>query len=115
MNKDLSGEEINALLGSGTGAAQAVPAAGSLPNLDLLMDVPLELTVELGRTRRLLKEVLDLAPGVVLELNRAAGEPVDVLVNGEVIARGEVVVVDENFGIRITEIASRPGHPARED
>lgn len=76
-------------------------------NIDLLLDVPLALTVELGRTERPIREILALAPGSVVELERLAGEPVDVLVNGKLIARGEVVVVDENFGVRITEIVSR--------
>jgi len=70
------------------------------------MDVPLQLTVELGRTRKLIKEILEFAPGSVIELDRLAGEPVDVLANGKLIAKGEVVVIDENFGIRITDIVS---------
>jgi flagellar motor switch protein FliN/FliY len=72
--------------------------------LELLHDVALGVTAELGRTRMLVKEVLSLAPGSVIELDRAAGSPVDVLVNGTLIARGEVVVIDEEFGIRITEV-----------
>lgn len=75
--------------------------------LDLLLDVPLHLTVELGKTKRLVKDVLQLGPGSVLELDRAAGEAVDVLINGRLIAKAEVVVIDENFGVRITEIVSR--------
>jgi flagellar motor switch protein FliN/FliY len=72
--------------------------------LELLNDVELGVTVELGRTRMLLKEILQLAPGSVIELDRAAGGPVDLLVNNTLIARGEVVVIDEEFGIRITEV-----------
>ena len=75
-------------------------------NLELLMDVPLQVTVELGRTMKLVKEVLALGPGSVVELDKLAGEPVDILVNEKPIAKGEVVVIDENFGIRVTEILS---------
>ncbi len=74
-------------------------------NIDLIMDVPLEVTVELGRANKSIKEILDFAPGTIIELNKLAGEPVDVLVNGKYIARGEVVVIEENFGIRLVEIA----------
>lgn len=73
-------------------------------NLDLLMDVSLEVSVELGRTTRKIKEILEFGPGSIIELNRLVGEPVDVLVNGKFVAAGEVVVIDENFGIRITDI-----------
>ena len=73
-------------------------------NIGLLMDVPLKLTVELGRTTKLVKEILALAPGSVVELDKLAGEAVDILVNEKLIAKGEVVVIDENFGVRITEI-----------
>jgi flagellar motor switch protein FliN/FliY len=75
-------------------------------NIDLIMDVPLQVTVELGRTRKLIRDVLELAPGSVVELDKLAGEPVDILVNGKLIAKGEVVVIDENFGVRITDIIS---------
>ena len=75
-------------------------------NLELLMDVPLLITVELGRTQKMVKEVLALGPGSVVELDKLAGEPVDILVNERPIAKGEVVVIDENFGIRVTEILS---------
>lgn len=74
-------------------------------NIDLIMDVPLEVTVELGRSNKSIKEILDFAPGTIIELNKLAGEPVDVLVNGKFIAKGEVVVIEENFGIRIVEIS----------
>lgn len=73
-------------------------------HIDLLLDVPLEVTVELGRTSKTIKEILDFAPGTIIELNRLAGEPIDVLVNGKYVARGEVVVIEEAFGIRVTEI-----------
>ena len=80
---------------------------GSLGNLDLVVDIPVRITVELGRTRKTIGEVLALGPGSVVELNKMAGEPVDVLVNGKLIARGEVVVIDESFGIRVTEVVSK--------
>lgn len=73
-------------------------------NIDLLLDVPLEVTVELGKTSKSIKEILDFAPGTVVELNRLAGEPIDVLVNGKYVAKGEVVVIGEIFGIRITDV-----------
>lgn len=73
-------------------------------NIDLLLDVPLEVTVELGKTSKSIKEILDFAPGTVVELNRLAGEPIDVLVNGKYVAKGEVVVMGEAFGIRITDV-----------
>lgn len=75
-------------------------------NLNLLLDVPLEVSVELGCTKMKIKEILDLGVGSVIELNRLAGEPVDVLVNDKLIAKGEVVVIDENFGVRISDIIS---------
>jgi len=82
--------------------------AASIPgfdaNIGLIMDVPLQVTVELGRTRKLIREILELGPGSVVELDKLAGEPVDILANGKLIAKGEVVVIDENFGVRITEI-----------
>lgn len=76
-------------------------------NMDMIMDVPLQVTVELGRTRMLIKEILDLGPGSIVELDKLAGEPVDILVNNKLIAKGEVVVIDESFGVRITDIISK--------
>lgn len=73
-------------------------------NIDLIMDVPLEVTVELGRTHKSIHDILEFAPGTIIELNKIAGEPVDVLVNGKYVAKGEVVVIEESFGVRITEI-----------
>ena len=73
-------------------------------NIDLIMDVPLEVTVELGRTSKSIKDILDFAPGTIIELDKLAGEPIDVLVNGKFVAKGEVVVIEESFGIRVTEI-----------
>ncbi len=75
-------------------------------NIGIIMDVPLEITVELGRTHKLIKEILEFSPGTVVELDKLAGEPIDILVNGKHIAKGEVVVIDENFGIRLTDIVS---------
>jgi flagellar motor switch protein FliN len=88
--------------------ALATPAFGSAVthSLNMLHDVEMAVTVELGRTRMTVREILGLAPGTVVELDRAAGAPVDVVVNGTLIARGEVVVIDEEFGIRVTEIVS---------
>lgn len=73
-------------------------------NINLIMDVPLEVTVELGRTTKSIKDILEFAPGTIVELNKIAGEPIDVLVNGKYVAKGEVVVIEESFGIKITEI-----------
>ncbi|MBR5421308.1 MAG: flagellar motor switch phosphatase FliY [Lachnospiraceae bacterium] len=73
-------------------------------NIGLIMDVPLEVTVELGRTSKTIHEILDFAPGTIIELEKIAGEPIDVLVNGKFVAKGEVVVIEESFGVRITEI-----------
>ncbi|AQQ54123.1 flagellar motor switch phosphatase FliY [Planococcus lenghuensis] len=75
-------------------------------NLDMLLDVPLQVTVELGRTKRMVKEILGISQGSILELDKLAGEPVDILVNNKLIAVGEVVVIDENFGVRVTDILS---------
>lgn len=76
-------------------------------NLNLLLDIPLQVTVELGRTKKLIKEILELGPGSIVELDKLAGEPVDILVNNKLVAKGEVVVIDENFGVRVTEIVSQ--------
>jgi flagellar motor switch protein FliN/FliY len=75
-------------------------------NIDIIMDVPLEVTVELGRTSRKIKEILEFAPGTVVDLDKLAGEPIDILVNGKFVATGEVVVVDENFAVRVIDIIS---------
>lgn len=81
--------------------------SGAPASIDLLKDVPLAVTAELGRTKMLVKEILKLGVGSVVELDKLTGEPVDILVNGKVIARGEVVAIDENFGVRITEVVGR--------
>jgi len=113
-------------MGMGMGGMQGMPAMGSptnvqavqFPNLmphptsqeagniSLIMDVFMEMTVELGRTRKLIKEILSMGEGTIIELDKLAGEPVDILVNHKLIAKGEVVVIDENFGVRVTEIVS---------
>ena len=80
-------------------------------NINLIMDVPLEVTVELGRTSKSISEILDFAPGKIIELNKIAGEPIDVLVNGKYVAKGEVVVIEESFGVRITEIVNSNVQP----
>ena len=81
-------------------------AGGEPGNIGLLMDVYMEMTVELGRTKRLIKDILGMGEGTIVELDKLAGEPVDILVNHKLIAKGEVVVIDENFGVRVTEIVS---------
>ena len=99
----------------GMGASvQSVQFPGLMPqattqeqgNIGLIMDVFMEMTVELGRTRKLIKEILGMGEGTIIELDKLAGEPVDILVNHKLIAKGEVVVIDENFGVRVTEIVS---------
>lgn len=76
-------------------------------NMNLLMDISLELVVELGRTKKKINEVLELSQGSIIELDRVSGEPVDVLINGKIVAKGEVVVIDDYFGIRVTEILEK--------
>jgi len=73
----------------------------------MLMDIPLRVTVELGRTKQSIKEILELGAGSIIELDKLAGEPVDILVNEKLVAEGEVVVIDENFGVRVTDIVSQ--------
>jgi flagellar motor switch protein FliN/FliY len=115
----VEGEEVHAVLAlalSPWPGAEPPPAnvarrpdsVGIRGGLDMLHDVEMEVSAELGRTRMSVRELLSLSPGAIVELDRAAGSPADLLVNGRLIARGEVVVVDENFGIRITEIVA-PG------
>lgn len=81
--------------------------AGDLSQIDLLLDISLQVTVELGRAKMKIADILGLRNGSVIELDRLAGEPADILVNGTLIARGEVVVVDEKFGVRVIEVVSR--------
>ena len=84
---------------------QGKPSGGST-DLDFILDIPLEVTVEMGRTKMLINDLLQIGQGSVIELNRLAGEPLDILVNNKLVARGEVVVVGEKFGIRLTDIVS---------
>jgi flagellar motor switch protein FliN/FliY len=114
------GQAFGAPQGIGMGSSQVPPnvqpvqfanlqssgAQGEQGNIGLLMDVYMELTVELGRTRKLIREILGIGEGTIIELDKLAGEPVDILVNHKLIAKGEVVVIDENFGVRVTEIVS---------
>ena len=82
-------------------------------NIGLILDVPLDVTVELGRTKKSIKDILDLTNGSIVELDKLAGEPVDIHINGKLLAKGEVVVIDENFGVRITDIVSKEERAAR--
>lgn len=91
-----------------SGAASQMPA-----NIDLLMDVQMVLTVELGRTKKYVKDIFQLGEGSIIELDKLAGEPVDLLANGKLIAKGEVVVIDENFGVRVTDIVGPAERMAR--
>ncbi|GAB3349239.1 flagellar motor switch protein FliN [Chromohalobacter beijerinckii] len=117
MAEQQSTEEESAEITSGDNASRAQNAdhevfkqldegaAGTTPrDLELIMDIPVKLSVELGRTRITIKQLLELAQGSVIELDGLAGEPMDILINGYLIAQGEVVVVDDKYGIRITEI-----------
>jgi flagellar motor switch protein FliN/FliY len=78
--------------------------ADATSGMEVLLDVPLEISVELGRVKMMVREVLDLGTGSIIEVDKAAGEPVDVMVNGRLVAKGEVVVIEDNFGVRVTEI-----------
>ncbi len=95
----VQGVQFPAFGGAGSGQAEQ-------GNIGLLMDVYMEMTVELGRTKKLIKDILGMGEGTIIELDKLAGEPVDILVNHKLIAKGEVVVIDENFGVRVTEIVS---------
>ncbi|WP_078595601.1 flagellar motor switch phosphatase FliY [Evansella clarkii] len=86
---------------------QPVPGETGTKNLDMLLDIPLEVTVELGRTRKSVRDILEMTQGSIIELDKLAGEPVDILVNQRLVAQGEVVVIDENFGVRVTDIVSQ--------
>jgi flagellar motor switch protein FliN len=85
---------------------ETVSAQAEPNNLNMLLDIPLQVTVELGRTKRMVKEILGVSQGSIIELDKLAGEPVDILINNKLIAVGEVVVIDENFGVRVTDIIS---------
>jgi flagellar motor switch protein FliN/FliY len=92
--------------GTTVDASLTMSSGASSANVDILLDVPLNITIELGRTRLSIRKILELGPGSIIELDRLAGEPVDLLVNDKVVARGEVVVVDEYFGIRVLSLIS---------
>jgi flagellar motor switch protein FliN/FliY len=85
---------------------KAAPSAHSEPNLDRVLDIPINLSLELGHTRMSIRELLRLTQGSVVKLDRPGGDPLDILVNGCLVARGEVVVINERFGVRITDIVS---------
>lgn len=99
-NRNVQAAQFSDLNGFGTAAAS------DNTNLNLLLDIPLKVTVELGRTQKQIKDILELSQGSIVELDKLAGEPVDILVNNKLIAKGEVVVIDENFGVRVTDIVS---------
>jgi len=88
------------------GADGSAASAKRERNLDMILDIPLRVTVELGRTKMVVSELLNLGQGSVIELNKLAGEPMEVLVNDKLVARGEAVVVNEKFGVRLTDIIS---------
>jgi flagellar motor switch protein FliN/FliY len=94
-------------------STEAAESEVSTRRLDLLLDVPLDVTVELGRNRMTIQELLALSPGTVIELDKIAGEPLDIVVNDRLIARGEAVVINDKFGIRITDIISKAERIAR--
>jgi len=120
MAAAMQGDGLEEALGAELGGDDAAPGYSAQPldfqqlrptdeiasadNIDRLMDVTLSLSVELGRKQMQIKDILDLGPGKIIELDKLAGEPVDLLVNGKMLAKGEVVVVDENFGVRITDL-----------
>ncbi len=116
-NTDNSASNPTNIAGSASGAS-TTGSTGALngledSGLDLLYDIPLEVSVELGRVRMVVKDVIELGSGSIVEIDKAAGEPVDVLVNGRLVAHGEVVVIEDNFGVRITEILNPADRLAR--
>jgi flagellar motor switch protein FliN/FliY len=106
MNQPMMGQPVNVQPAQFTAFSPGNMGAYQPENIDLIMDVPLEVTVELGRTTKSISDILDFGPGKIIELNKIAGEPIDVLVNGKYVAKGEVVVIEESFGVRITEIVN---------
>ena len=106
MMPQMMGQPVNVQPAQFQSFAGGVAPVFQQENINLIMDVPLEVTVELGRTTKSIADILDFGPGKIIELNKIAGEPIDVLVNGKYIAKGEVVVIEESFGVRITEIIS---------
>jgi len=106
MTQPQSNVQNGTAQGAGFEELKADRAPGASRDMDFLLDVPLEVTVELGRSRMLIKDLLQLGQGSVVELEKLAGEPMEILVNNRLIARGEVVVVNEKFGVRLTDIIS---------
>ena len=106
MGQQVMGQQVNVQPAQFTAFSGAHMGVYQPENIDLIMDVPLEVTVELGRTSKSISDILDFGPGKIIELNKIAGEPIDVLVNGKYVAKGEVVVIEESFGVRITEIVN---------
>ena len=104
MPQMMPGQPVNVQTASFQNFASDLNPMQSQENIELIKDVPLDVTVELGRTHKVISEILDFAPGTIIELDKIAGEPIDVLVNGKYVAKGEVVVIEESFGVRITEI-----------
>ena len=98
------GPELNVQQASFQQFTGDLAAVTQKENINLISDVPLEVTVELGRTSKSIQDILEFAPGTIIELDKIAGEPIDVLVNGKFVAKGEVVVIEESFGVRVTEI-----------
>jgi len=128
----------SALDGMGYGAPEEAPGPGPLPSIGMVdlpsfdapparaepdgggglgrvRDIPLEVTVELGRTRLLIRDIMDLSAGSIIELDKIAGEPVDLFANGLLVARGEVIVIDDNFGVRVTEIITAAERKGEKD
>lgn len=103
---DETNQTGNAAEGSANGQASAVSADEEVRDLDFILDIPLELSVELGRTKMLVNDLLQLGQGSIVELNKIAGEPLEIFINRKLVARGEVVVVNEKFGVRLTDIVS---------
>ena len=104
MGQSMMGQPVNVQQAQFTNFTGTPLNAYQPENIDLIMDVPLEVTVELGKTKKSISDILDFGPGKIIELDKIAGEPIDVLVNGKYVAKGEVVVIEESFGVRITEI-----------
>ena len=104
--KKLASEVLEPQYKNLTEAAKIGPQDGQKRELDFILDIPLDVSAELGRTRLLIKDLLQLGQGSVIELNKLAGEPLEVFVNGKLVARGEAVVVNEKFGVRLTDIIS---------
>jgi flagellar motor switch protein FliN/FliY len=99
-------QTLEVVQGEGKGPSDDRRTEGKDRNLDLILDIPLRVTVELGRTKMVVSDLLNLGQGSVIELNKLAGEPMEILVNDKLVARGEAVVVNEKFGVRLTDIIS---------